>query len=134
MQSFIHLDTCFSSSPLAYAPCPTFAAPYAHTTIHYPTSSNSLHWVVDSGASHHVIMDLDALALHESYTAYDSVIIGDDASLSITNIGSFTLHSLPTPLFFTNALHVSAMSNNLISISALYANNPINVLFFYSFF
>ena len=79
-------------------------------------------------------MDLVALALHESYTASSGVIIGDGTGLSITNIGSFTLPSLPTPLLFTNVLHVSVMSKNLISVSALCVDNPVKVMFFDSFF
>ena len=55
-------------------------------------------------------------------------------SLSIANIGSFFLPSLPTHLLFLNVLHVPAMSKNLISVSALYVDNHINVLFFYFFF
>ena len=78
--------------------------------------------VVDLGASHHVIADLADLVIHESYTAFDSVIIGDGTCLFIANIDSFTIPSLPTPLLFTNVLHVPAMSKNLI-----------NVMFFYSF-
>ena len=61
-------------------------------------------------------------------------IIGDGIGLSIANIDSFTFPSLPTPLFFTNVLHVPTMSKNLILIFALYVENPVNVLFFYSFF
>ena len=78
--------------------------------------------------------DLTTLALHASYTAYGSVIIGDGSSLSIANIDSFSLTFLPTPLFFSNVLHVPAMSKNLISVSALCVDNHINVLFFESFF
>ena len=78
--------------------------------------------------------DLAALALHKSYTASDSVILGDGTRLSIANIGSFTLPSLPTPLLFTNVLHVSAMSKSLISVSALCVDNHVNVLYFNSFF
>ena len=78
--------------------------------------------------------DLATLALHEPYTTSNNVIIGDGTSLSIANIGSFTLTSLPTPLLFTNVLHVPAMSKNVISVSTIYADNLINVLFFYSFF
>ena len=64
--------------------------------------------------------NLVALALNELYTASDSVIIGDGIGLSIANIGSFTLPFLPTPLFFTNVLHVPTMPKNLISVSALF--------------
>ena len=74
--------------------------------------------------------DLVSIALHESYTTSDNFIIGDGTSLSIANIGSFTLPSLPTPLLFTNVLHVLAISKNLISIPALCVDNPVNVLFF----
>ena len=79
-------------------------------------------------------MDLVALTLHELYIASNSVIIGDGSSLSIANIGSFSLTSLPPPLLFSNVLHMSAMSKNFITVSTLYVDNPINVLFFYSFF
>ena len=79
-------------------------------------------------------MDLAALALHALYTTSDNVIIGDDSCLSIANIGSFSFTSLPTPLFFSNVLHVPAMSTNLVSVLALYVDNLIHVLFFDSFF
>ena len=79
-------------------------------------------------------MDLAALALHALYTTSDNVIIGDDSGLSIANIGSFSFTSLPTPLFFSNVLHVPAMSTNLVSVLALYVDNLIHVLFFDSFF
>ena len=79
-------------------------------------------------------MDLVLLALHEPYTTSDNIIIGDGISLSIAKIGSFTLPSLPTPLFFTNVLHVPVMSKNLISVFSLCPDNPIYVLFFKSFF
>ena len=78
--------------------------------------------------------DFVALSFHEQHTAFDSVIIGDGIGLSIANIEFFTLPSLLTPLLFTNVLIVLAMFKNLISVCALCANNPVNVLFFYSFF
>ena len=77
-----------------------------------------------------MIVDLVVLALHEPYTTFDSVIIGDGRSLSISNIGSFTLSSLPTPLFFTKVLHVLAMSKNHILVTAL----VLITLFMYHFF
>ena len=112
----------------------TFTAPYAHTVVPPSTLGTSMDWVVDSGASHHLTTDLAALALHAPYTASDSVIIGDGSGLSFSNIGSFSLTSLSTPLLFSNVLHVPAMFKNLILVSALCTDNPINVLFFYSFF
>ena len=78
--------------------------------------------------------DLAALTLYEPHIASDSVIIGDGLGLSIANIGSFSLTSLPTPLLFSNVLHVPAMSKNLISVLTFCVANLINVLFFDSFF
>ena len=52
------------------------------------------------------------------------VLVGHGSGLSISNIGSFYLTSLLTPLFFSN-VHVSAMSKNLILVSGLCADNPI---------
>ena len=78
-------------------------------------------------------MNLATLALYEPYIASDNVLIGDGTCLSIANIRSFILTSLPTPLFFTNVLHVPSMSTNLISVFSLCVDNPINVLFFLLF-
>ena len=76
------------------------------------------------GASHHGTTDLVALNFHESYTISDSVIIGDGLGLSIASIGSFFVPSLPTPLLFSNVLHVTILC----------VDNSINDQFFYSFF
>ena len=133
--SYLPTSTLSSLPPAsALAPPSTFTTPYAHTVVHPSTPGISLDWVVDLGASQHVTTDLAALALHASYTASDSVITGDGSGLSIANIGSFSFTSLPTPLFFSNVLQVPAMSENLISVSALCVDNLINVLFFDSFF
>ena len=75
------------------APRPTFPAPYAHIAVYYSNLDNSSDWIIDSGASHHVTMDLAILALHESYIAFDRFLIGDGTCLSIANTGT------PLPLF-----------------------------------
>ena len=128
--------SALATLPLAptWVSCSTFTTPYAHIAVHYSNPNNSSDWVIDSGASHHVTTDLATLDLYESYIASGHVLIGDGTGLSITNTSSFTLTSLSIPLLFTNVLHVLAMSKNLMSISSLYADNPINVLFFYPFF
>ena len=78
--------------------------------------------------------DLTTLALHESYIAFDRVLIGDVIGLSIANTGSFTLNSLPTLLLFTNVLHVFAMYKNLIPVSTFVSLTLLISFFFYSFF
>ena len=112
----------------------TFTTPYAHTIVHPSTPATFVEWVVDLGASHYVTINLAALALHAPYNASNSVIVGDGLGLLIANIGSFSLTSLPTPLLFSNVLHMPGMSKNLISVLALCVDNLINVLLFDSFF
>ena len=79
-----------------------------------------------------ILIVLVSFFLHEPHTASTRVLIGDGTCLSIANTGSFTLTSLPTPLLFTNVLHVPVMYKNLISVSTLYADSPINVFFFFT--
>lgn len=93
--------------------------------VHYTQPSDSRDWVVEFGASHHVTTYLDTLSLHEPYSGSESVFIGDDVCLSITYTGSFSLSTLHFPLIFSKS-SMCAMSKNLISVSALYPDNPIN--------
>lgn len=50
-------------------------------------------WLIDSGASHHAITDLNSMSSHSNYTGSDGIMIGDGTGLSITQIGSTTLSS-----------------------------------------
>ena len=90
--SFAHSCPC-STPDLHYTSCP-------HYRVYPSTPGTYLDWVVDSGAPHHVIIDLATLALHAPYSASNNVINGNGSSLLIANIGSFSLTSLPTPFFF----------------------------------
>ena len=76
---------------------------------------------------------LASLALHASYNASDSVIIGDDSGSSIANIDSFSLTSLPIPFFFLLS-YMCLPFLRILFRSRLCVDNPINVLFFDSFF
>ena len=87
-------------------------------------------WVVDSGASHHVTTNLAALALHASYTAFDNMIIGDGSGLSIANIGSFSLTSLPIPFFFFLMSYMCLSRLGIFFQSQLFMS--ITLLMFYS--
>ena len=79
-------------------------------------------------------IDLVALALHKSYIASDSVIIGDGIGLSIAKIGYFTLPSLPTP-YYLPMCYMCLLCLRTLFRSLLFV--PITLLmsyFFYSFF
>ena len=129
MQSPTHLDTNLSSTHSC--PC---SAPDLHCTLcqHYNPSLYS--WYPFGlgylGTSHHVIMDLAALDLHAPYTTSDSVIISDDSNLSIANIGSLSLSSLPTPLFFFLNFYMWLPCLRILFRSRLFV--PITLLMSYS--
>ncbi|RVW40981.1 Retrovirus-related Pol polyprotein from transposon RE2 [Vitis vinifera] len=57
---------------------------------HFATNTipSTLQWLLDSGASHHVIADLSNLSLHTPYTGSDDIMIGDGSSLPITHTGT----------------------------------------------
>ena len=94
----------------------------------YPTMSPATYdWLLDFGASHHVITNLANLELHSPYTTSNNVIIGDGTRLAIQHTSSFTLPTLSRPLLLTNVLHLLSMSKNSISMLALCGTNVVIV-------
>ncbi|KAL4591550.1 hypothetical protein LXL04_004519 [Taraxacum kok-saghyz] len=92
-------------------------SPQAHM-MHLPTSSSS-DWLFDSGVSHHITNDLNALSLHSPYDGTDDLVIGDGSCLTITHVGYLLLPLSTTKFHLTNVLCVPHISRNIISISRL---------------
>ena len=86
------------------------------TTIVVVTTTPPL-WLLDSGVSHHITIDLGHLSLHSRHTNSDDLLIGDGMGLLITHNSSTTLTS-PTISTFTlnNIRYVPNMTKNLISV------------------
>ncbi|KAL4591677.1 hypothetical protein LXL04_004647 [Taraxacum kok-saghyz] len=97
-------------------------------------SDNNTNWMFDSGTSHHIINDFDALSLHAPYDGTDELVIGDGSSLTITHVGSLTLSFSNNSFFLQNVLCVPSISRNIISISRLCLDNNILIAFFYFHF
>ncbi|CAI9280949.1 unnamed protein product [Lactuca saligna] len=91
----IHLD-CYQRPPRTAIPpttslnkfpqinLPPLSRPSSNHTpqvnlMHLPTSQSS-DWLFDSGASHHITNDLNALSLHSPYDGTDDLVIGDENS------------------------------------------------------
>ena len=89
--------------------------PQAHVaTAHTFTNSN---WLLDSGASHHVIANLYNISFHKTYDGIDDIVIGDGMGLPISHTGSTTF-SAPSYIFsLSNVLWMPTMKRNLTSIS-----------------
>ena len=122
------------------AVCPTCTTQFPSITPPPPNQSNfkpnantasltdidgSTSWLLDSGASHHVTNDLNNLSLHALYDGTKKLLVGDGKGLFISHIDSMSFHSLK----LTNILVVPALTNSIFSVSQLYRDNHISILF-----
>jgi histone deacetylase 1/2 len=92
-------------------------------------------WYPNTGSTNHFINDLNNLSVHsEPYLGNDKIHVGDEAGLSIKNIGSATLSTLANSFTLSKLLHVPHIQKNLISISQFTSDNNVYLEFHSSFF
>ncbi|XP_010445980.1 PREDICTED: uncharacterized protein LOC104728735 [Camelina sativa] len=101
--------------------------PCANMVTAHPHSSN--HWVLDSGATHHLTSDLNNLALHQPYLGGDEVMIADGSTLPISQTGSTSPSTSSKPLHLNDVLFVPNVHKNLISVYRLCNSNQVSVKF-----
>ena len=107
-----------------------------HPMAHVATSPSLISpiWFLESGASHHVIVDLNNLTFHAPYDGPNDIVINDGNGLHITH-SSLTSLSTPSHSFTSlNVLCVPSMKRNLISISQFFKSNQTYVEFLPSSF
>lgn len=118
-------------SPQWQGPTPPMPPSQWNTQAHHTTTSSSdmsmSPWLLDSGASHHIAIDLTNLSLHSPYQGGDHVMIGNGTGLPITHTGFAKLPSSSRPLTLTNVLCVPTMKKNLISVNKLCKTNNVMV-------
>ena len=124
--SFINLKTSNSPSPASNNPSATPWQPRAHYASNTP---NHTSWLIDGGASHHATTNLHNLSMHTPYNGSDDIMIGDGSGLSITHIGSSSLHTTHNTFKLNNVLCVPTMKKNLISISQFCTSNNVSIEF-----
>ncbi|KAJ9555163.1 hypothetical protein OSB04_009777 [Centaurea solstitialis] len=88
-------------------------------------------WYVDSGATAHMTPSPSNLDTSKQYKGQDHVSFGNGTSLSVSRIGH---SSLPNNIKLLDVLVVPHLTKNLLSISKLTNDQPIDVLFSDSFF
>ncbi|KAG9443027.1 hypothetical protein H6P81_018881 [Aristolochia fimbriata] len=103
---------------IAPSPSPT---PQTHS-VQVDNHSDAA-WYIDSGASHHITLDLSLLTDSGSYTGPDQVMLGNGSGLPISAIGTCHLtQSLP----LRGVLCVPSSLKHLLSVSKLtYDNNCV---------
>lgn len=83
-------------------------------------------WYLDAGASTHMTNQTSVLDSSELHTGSDSVIIGNGSSLNISHISSSKLCG---DVNFLDVLVVPHIMKNILSISKLTADYPVDVVF-----
>lgn len=79
----------------------------------------------DIGATDHVTNDFNKLNGIDEYHGSDKLQVGNDNNLSISHIGSASLHGLRMP----SVLVVPKITKNHISVSKLTSDNPVFIEF-----
>ena len=101
-----------------------------HTLLTTPQTAPNLNWYPDSGATHHLTVDLANLNVKtDEYHGPDQICIGNGLGLTVKHIGSTHL-STPTSSFLLNdVLHVPHITKNLISVHKFTTDTNILIEF-----
>lgn len=97
-------------------------------------SYNANNWILDSGATHHLTMNLNNLSLHQPYFDGEEVTIADGSGLPISHTGSNYLSIPYQSLSLKDVLYVPNLQKNLISVYRLCNSNHVSVEFFPALF
>lgn len=82
-------------------------------------------WYFDTGATNHIIPDINKLTIAEDYTGDDKLQVGNGKNLSISHEGYCSLHNLSLPSVFI----VPKLTKNLLSVSKLTRDNNVYMEF-----
>ncbi|KAE8697713.1 hypothetical protein F3Y22_tig00110610pilonHSYRG00140 [Hibiscus syriacus] len=94
------------------------------------SNSGEQHWVVDSGATHHLTPDATKVLSPTEFRGPGKLTVGNGVSLDIRSIGSSVLPSTSSrALLLNDLLHVSSITKNLLSVSKLARDNTIYIEF-----
>ncbi|KAE8656318.1 Nodulation-signaling pathway 2 protein [Hibiscus syriacus] len=90
------------------------------------------HWVVDSGATHHITPDATNVSNTTEFRGPGKLTIGNGASIDIHNIGTAQLpltSDSSRTLILNELLHVPYITKNLLSVSKLARDNKVYLEF-----
>ncbi|XP_014503399.1 uncharacterized protein LOC106763752 [Vigna radiata var. radiata] len=94
------------------------------------TGPSKRHYLLDSGATHHVTTDLNNLSVYHPYTGPHSLFVGDGSGLHISHSGTLKLHDISLP----NVLCVPSMKQNVLSVSKLTKETNSALIFLPDYF
>jgi hypothetical protein len=91
-------------------------------------------WYTDTGATDHIIGELEKLAVRDKYNGADQVHTANGAGMNIRHIGQSTIRTPDKDLELRNILHVPSTKKNLISVHRLASDNNVYLEFHPDFF
>ena len=92
-------------------------------------------WFMDFGATHHFTPDISMIQNPTPFIGNEQVMVGNGKKIPISHSGNSLLSfSSSSPLKLNDILYAPTLSNNLLSVSRLYADNTAFVEFYLDFF
>jgi histone deacetylase 1/2 len=80
-------------------------------------------WYTDTGATDHIIGELEKLTVRDKYTGNDQVHTVSGAGMEIDQIGQSLVHTPTRPLHLNYVLYVPKANKNLVSVHRLTSDN-----------
>ena len=87
-------------------------------------------WIVDSGASHHITLDLQNLSLHSDYGGNEDIMIGVGNGIPITHVDSTPIEAPTTTFLLDNVLCAPLIKKNFF----MFLNFSIKITHLLNFF
>jgi hypothetical protein len=96
------------------------STPPINAFVASPSNTVDANWYLDSGASHHLTLDLVNLnIIAEDYNGSDQICVGNDTGLSIEHIGNAKIFT-PTSHFLTECFTCSTYHQKFTLCSSIY--------------
>jgi hypothetical protein len=92
-------------------------------------TSNAGNWVMDSGATSHMVSDPGILSFTSHAPSSSHVTVGNGVSLPISSTGHTTIHTPPRTFSLNNVLVVPSIIKNLLSTRQFTTDNLVSIEF-----
>ena len=111
---------------------PESFSPFAGSQVAYYQDPNT--WFPDTGATHHMTGDPNALPHPQPYRGPNFVQLGNGDSLNITSTGTIPISLNSIPFSLRNVFLVPSLRKNLLSVARFTHDNNVVLCFFPSFY
>ncbi|EPS58923.1 hypothetical protein M569_15888 [Genlisea aurea] len=108
---------------------PDETIPQSLASLQLDNTLTQTEWTSDTGATNHMTGKFTLFNNLKPYTGSNGVIIGDGTTLPITGIGTTALQQNTTSIPLNDVLYIPQLTKNLLSVSQLTRQEPVNCEF-----